>query len=500
MLQDLDLSPTSSLAVDSSNPTTPAVSPIEGKTAHQPYHANHQSHDNIPISPLPDASNLITPLPEAKLVSQPTHRRANTEVIPREFCLPSKQLFTEQSKTLEDLGNKDSFTENITRTKFGGRAKFLSDWFQGKSEPVNWNVVRQPSQESANMASFQGGNMEEGYSRELKSPVTMTRAEKRMTPPSPLKQVTTANRFSFFGLKRTEDAKQELPEPANDDLLNLDITAALFPPGLSGLGDVDAFNALKDNAENLTRQLQAAYKQRTFALHEAMADKNEKQEELEETKTRMGNLKNQLDGMAEKVVQQDNAMKTMMAELEQERQLRRDDEARHHSIMLLKFSEDNTSDLGSDLRAPQRNLKRASCCTLDSGFESGDESLADSVFSRDGIGSPVSTITVPSPTPSQITLSPPTSSPIVPAPRETKPVPAPPARQSAYDRVMKGLASTGLTGSLKGNSSKCTICYGVPASEAWGVMGVLKDENKGLKDRLGELEMVVDDCLGLIGP
>jgi hypothetical protein len=31
-------------------------------------------------------------------------------------------------------------------------------------------------------------------------------------------------------------------------------------------------------------------------------------------------------------------------------------------------------------------------------------------------------------------------------------------------------------------------------------MGVLKEENKGLKSRLGELEMVIDDCLSLVGP
>lgn len=499
MLQDLDLSPTSSLAFGSLDPSS-TISPIVSEDTHQTYHGRHQSHENVPTTSLPDASNLLAPLPEAKLVSHSSHRRAHTEVIPREFCLPSKQLFAEQSKTLEDIVNKDSPAENTTRNKFGDRARLLSDWFQGKSEPVNWGVVRQPSRESVTMASSQGNTVEKGNSRELNSPVTMTRAEKRMTPPSPLKQVTTANRFSFFGLKRTDDSKQELPEPADDEFLSLDITAALFPRGSSDLNDHEAFNALKNNAENLTRRLQAAYKQRTFALHEAMADKSEKQEELEETKTRMGNLKLQLDGMAEKVLQQDKAMKAMVEELEQEKQLRRDDEARHHSIMLIKSSEDDSNDLGTDLRTPKRNLKRASNCTLDSGFESGDESLADSVFSRDGLGSPVSTITVPSPSPSQITLSPPTSTPMIPAPKESKPAAAPPARQSAYDRVLKGLASTGLASSLKGNSSKCTICYGVPASEAWGVMGVLKDENKGLKERLGELEMVVDDCLSLVGP
>ena len=499
MLQDLEHASPSSVAVDSLD-STDTISPIDDKRSNQAYHDRRLSHESFPTS-LPDASNLISPLPEAKVVSHSSHRRANTEIIPRESCLPSKQLFAEQSKTLEDISNKDNIAANTTKKKLGERARIFSDWFQGKSEPVNWNIVRQPLQDSSNIASTQGSNMEKRSSRELNPPVTLTRAEKRTTPPSPLKQVTTASRFSFFGLKRTDEPKQEIPEPADDEFLNLDITAALFPPGSSNLSDQEAFDALRKNADNLIRRLQAAYKQRTFALHEAMADKNEKQEELEETKTRVGHLKTQLDGVADKVLQQDKAMKAMADELEQEKQLRqRDDEAHRHSIMLVRSSEEETNDLGSDLRTPQMNLKRASNCTLDSGFESGDESVADSVFSRDGIGSPASTVTVPSPCPSQIMLSPPTSSPMMPLPKESKPDAAPPVRQSAYDRVVKGLASTGLANSLKGSSSKCTICYGVPASEAWTVLGVLKDENKGLKGRLGELETVIDDCLGLVGP
>ena len=493
MLQDLErLAQKSSDVVDNINSTT-TISPIESKSSDRSYNDHRQSHENLQTS-LPDASNLISPLPEAKTVSNSSHRRANTEIIPREFCLPSKQLFAEQSKTLEDISNKESFTGNTTKKKIGERARIFSDWFQGKSEPVNMSAVRQPPQGASDMASTQGA-------RELNPPVTMTRAEKRMTPPSPLKQVTTASRFSFFGLKRNNEPKQEIPEPADDELLNLDINAALFPPGSSDLDDQEAFDSLRNNADAIIRRLQAAYKQRTFALHEAMADKNEKQEELEETKTRVGHLKNQLDGVAEQVLQQDKAMKVMADELEQEKQLRqRDDEADHHSIMLARSSEDEANDLGSDLKTPQMNLKRASTCTLDSGFESGDESIADSVFSRDGIGSPASTITVPSTCPSHITLSPPTSNPMTPPPKESKSLAAPPVRQSAYDRVIKGLSSTGLANSLKGNPSKCTICYGVPASEAWSVLGVLRDENKGLKKRLGELETVVDDCLGVLGP
>ena len=463
----------------------------------------HLSHERVPAaSSLTFGSNI----------SSSSHRRANTEIISRP-TLPSKQqLFMDQSKTVEDLdcSNTNAPTQTLAKKRLEVGARRLSDWwFQGKSEPTN---MRQPTDPDATpVVSSQPFNMERRNSRDaFDSPsVSPSRAQKRMTPPSPLKQVTTPNRFSFFGLKRQEETKPELPEPAEDELLNLDVDAALFPAGSDNLQDQEAFDALRNNAGTMIRRLQAAYKQRTFALHEANAEKNEKQDELEETRTRVGNLKAQLDGMAEKVQQQEQAIKAMAEELEIEKQLRqREEESRRHSVMLVKPAEDDaTSDSGAESTNLRRNSKRASTITSDSGFESGDESSAESVFSRrDGVGSPTSTVAL-SPNISQVALSPPTSSSLQPNRKEPKPASEPqppqyqqqlPQRSSAYNRVIKGLAST--TSSWMGNSSKCTICRGVPSSEAWSILGMLKEENRGLKTRLGELEMVIDDCLGLVGP
>jgi hypothetical protein len=311
------------------------------------------------------------------------------------------------------------------------------------------------------------------------------------------------SRFSFFGLRRQEN-KPSFPEPADDEFLNLDITAALTLPN-SDATDNEALDTLRDHADQVLRRMQEAYKQRTFAMHQALADKNEKQEELEETRARVDHLKIQLDGMAAKVLDQEKAMQAMADELEQERNLRKREESRSRSRTMRAVHEDD--DVPSmALQTPRRGGKRASHSTFtsDSGFESGDESVADSVFSqREGVESPTSTLTAPSPNMSQIALSTPTAP--TPTPTIQKNLVAvtnapPPARSSAYDRVLKGLASTRLGSSFGGNSPNCTNCYGVPASEAWSVMGVLKDENRGLKTRLGELEVVIDDCLGLVGP
>ncbi|KAL4884152.1 hypothetical protein BJY04DRAFT_182978 [Aspergillus karnatakaensis] len=483
------------------------------ETGYRPYDDQHLSHIETPAAAL--TSSSITPLPRSP--NQNTshtsfHRRANTEIIrPRDPRPTSGQLFGDQSQSFEDLDytriRPIPLNENSTRKRLEVGAKLLTDLFQGKSERVDLGLLhRSDDRKSAEMGPSQsdGSSDQEPYSPSYTTPTFTSRSQKRMTAPSPLKQVTSTNPLSFFGLKRQGDTRAALPEPAEDEFLNLDLGVALFPPGSNNLDDREAFDSLRNNAENIIQRLQAAYKQRTFALHEVINEKTEKQEELEETKTRIGHLKIQLDGMAEKVLRQEKVMKAMAEELEQERQLRRKEEEARRSVMLVKPSADDesVSDISIELQAPKWNFKRQSNGTLpsDSGFESGDESVSESVFSRrEPIESPASTF-APSPNISQISLPTPPSAALQPTQKEPKATPPPPARQSTYDRVWKGIASSGITSAWAGNSSKCRICYGVPSSEAWSVMGVLKEENKGLKSRLGELEMVIDDCLSLVGP
>ncbi|KAL4769905.1 hypothetical protein BDW60DRAFT_193641 [Aspergillus nidulans var. acristatus] len=494
-------------------PSTRPVSPATEEDNHQPYIDQRLSHIETPAAALTPSSQTLFPRPENKHIPyMSSHRRANTEIIrPRNPRQTSGQLFGDQSHSFEDLDYTRTrpvpSNENLARKRLEVGARFLTGLFQGKSEQVNVGLLHRQEDrksietESTSMDDFSTG---EQYIPSYTTPTFTSRSQKRMTAPSPLKQVTSTNPLSFFGRKRPGESRLDLPEPADDEFLNLDIGAALFPPSSNNLSDQEAFSALRDNAENVIKRLQAAYKQRTFALLEALSVKTEKQEELEETKTRIGHLKIQLDGMAEKVLRQDKAMKAMAEELEQERQLRRKEEEARRSVMLVKSSADveSASDIAVELHAPKWNLKRQSNSTIpsDSGFESGDESQAESVFSRrEGLESPPSTITA-SPNVSQTTLPAPPSATVQASQRESKPLPAPPVRESAYNRVIKGLASSGITSAWTGNSSKCRICYGVPSSEAWSVMGVLKEENKGLKTRLGELEMVIDDCLSLVGP
>ncbi|BCS29854.1 uncharacterized protein APUU_80157A [Aspergillus puulaauensis] len=507
-------SATATPAITSSVPPSTLVSPSFKDDRYQPCDDHRLSHIETPAAALTSSSHTPSLHPDTQQTPyMSSHRRANTEIIrPRNPRPTSAQLFGNQAQSFEDLDytrtrpipSNDSFA----RKKLEVGAKLLTDLFQGKSEQANLGLLhRQEDQKSLETGptSMEDSSIQEPYAPSYTSRTFTSRPQKRMTAPSPLKQVTSSNPLSFFGLRRQGENRQVLPEPAEDELLNLDIGAALFPPSSNNPNGQEAFDDLRTNAENVIQRLQAAYKQRTFALHEVINEKTEKQEELEETKTRIGHLKIQLDGMAEKVLRQDMAMKAMAEELEQERQMRRkEEEARQRSVMLVKSSADDesVSDISVELQAPQWNTKRQSNGTLpsDSGFESGDESVAESVFSRrDGAETPTSIVPASSNV-SQVNLPVPQSTTLQANQKEPKPTSAPLARSSAYDRVMKGLASSGITNAWAGNPSKCKICYGVPSSEAWSVMGVLKEENKGLKIRLGELEMVIDDCLSIVGP
>ncbi|KAJ5665576.1 uncharacterized protein N7477_008024 [Penicillium maclennaniae] len=438
-------------------------------------HSDALPHETVAPSDIPVISS------RNRLTTLPSHRRSNTEYIAR------SPISGENHDPNRDRINQSSpsWTGTFPKKKFEAKARILSDWFQGRSDPVDLEIsMRSDSHTELN---------------DMDPPrLTMVPTHTRM------KSAPGTGRFSFFGR-----AENNSPEPADDEFLNLDISAALSAPTYPDATGEQSLDALREQATSVLQRMQYAYKQRTFVMHQALADRNEKQREIEETRARVDHLKIQLDGMAVKVLDQEKAMQAMAEELKQGRRMRQREESHSRGrTMRAIHPEDDVPSLV--LQTPHRGGKRASHGTLtsDSGFESGDESVTDSVFShREGVESPTSTLAAPSPNLSQVALFTPTAAPTL-TPTIQKNLVAvtsspTPTRPSTYDRVMKGLASTRLGSSLgasSGNSNQCGNCHGVPASEAWSVMGVLKDENRGLKTRLGELELVIDDCLGLVGP
>jgi hypothetical protein len=361
----------------------------------------------------------------------------------------------------------------------------LADWFQGSSDPVTLGVLPSPTKEASDdpFLSYSTSEMDKSNKLQKKSPVQNLAA--------------STSRFSFFSSKPALEKKPEVPEFEDDEFLNLDISSALFPGG-SGSADPfspAAFKNLLMNSEGLLLRLQTAYKLRTMALHELTADKDAQEEELEETETRVQHLKLQLDDMAQKSLDHEKEMAALRDELASERKARKDEEeARTRSVLLVKA--DNQSHVERSSRTP-RHGKRDSMGTFqsDSGFESEGESSASSVFSR-GIGTT---------SPALTTSSSATASSSDPNQRaefpgsDTRRPSMPPKRASTFQKVLKGMASPVEDEvELDMPIATCANCQGMRASEAWGVVGILREENKGLKQRVGNLEGEVEACLDLV--
>jgi hypothetical protein len=60
---------------------------------------------------------------------------------------------------------------------------------------------------------------------------------------------------------------------------------------------------------------------------------------------------------------------------------------------------------------------------------------------------------------------------------------------NAFQNILKGIS---------GEEAGCRNCKGQDASVAWDTVGLLRDENRHLKTRVGELEVAVEGALDLV--
>lgn len=408
-----------------------------------------------------------------------THRRARTEL----FSTQRNISIRPDSPKDVQLVTKDG---SLNPKPDQGDRRFGS-LFQGESAPVRLGILSSPAKEKDPTSG-------------ICTPSTQSRPSspsKKMAVPSPFKNITYSNPFSFFAAKSPKEQVANMPEPADDEYLNLDINATLFRFDTSNLSPEEALIQFQRNAQNLVQQLQSAYKTRTFALHQALAEKVEQKEELEETQSRLQIIKSQLDGMAAKAMDQDKEMKALAEDLRIERQQRRHEEETRRRNAMLDRNDELTDTVGTSCNSARRHTKKSSGASVsgDSGFESADESIAESIFSK-------RTADTASTRPASVFSTFDTvQSPVTPAsyqPWPTKAHPAPPPRATAYDRMLKGIsAASSSLGNL--TVSKCPNCHGAPLPDPGHVATILQEENRALKSRITELEDAVEECIGLIG-
>jgi hypothetical protein len=287
----------------------------------------------------------------------------------------------------------------------------------------------------------------------------------------------------------------------DDEICNLDIEGALFPPCSPTDRDVfspAAFKNLQMNARGLLMKMQSAYRDRVVALQELQAEKLAQREEMEEAETRARHLKMQLEGMARKAQEQEQEMLKLRDELAAERKARLDDRNLAEKV-LSEGSIAWEEDLGVDeeRRRKSRVRKSADMAKSEVSYDTDDESAeSESVFSR--CRSPTSSTSTGldgntidnSATPVQSRNS---SSMAVQRARAAQPQ-QPVQPVTALQKFMKGLAGeSDYTG-----AGGCRNCKGKDASVAWDTVSLLRDENKQLKGRVGELEMHVEATLDLV--
>ena len=432
-------------------------------------------------------------------------------------------------------GDKDGTIRVADKSKGG-----LSSWFTGSSAPVSMGIPvgEQESSNSSSMSS-RDGSPERPSAKLQKRPTLLTLDSSNTTNTStPTKPAAAStSRFNFFSSPKTPFQKTiQLPQSSldNDELLTLDITTALFPGGSPKAQDPfspASFKNLLMNAEGLLCKLQTAYKLRTLSLHELSSTHSAVTDELEEAETRAQCLRAQLEDMASKVAEQDHTISDLVMQLAAEKQARAEEkDARERSIQIVKENRLEMEALkkrGSccsheDLGIAQAERKHGKRDWRHSGgselsTDSDAESGPDSVFSRSRsptltTSSTTSTMTMES-TPEllqasfgRVVLNPnsPTSNSV-----HTTPRPKFVHRPSTFQKILKGTSTSpepekerDVVDDMYGvgigmGGTGCENCRGKDASVAWDAVGLLRAENRGLKDRVGALEGAVEGALDL---
>lgn len=306
------------------------------------------------------------------------------------------------------------------------------------------------------------------------------------------------------------------PARTDDELCDLDVEAALFPATSPLDGEAfspAAYKNLQANATGLLHRMQDAYRQRTVALREMQAEREAYGEEMEEMELRARHFKSQLEAMAAKAAEQEQAMQQLVAELQAERRARHEDRERASREKMFRGGEDGsvvgTEDLCVD--EDERKRWRASNSTLKSDISidtDGDSAESESIFSRSRSPTAMTVATenesldVPG-TPS-LHLGPGAGLGLSPGPhhpRTAAALPKPKSAQqlTAFQRLVKGISAIKEEGEGQGSRvDACRNCGGQDSSVAWNTVSLLRDENSALKQRVAHLEVAVEGALDVV--
>ena len=423
---------------------------------------------NNELPPLNTHSSQLSfhaPLDQSEVVSP-----AQLDKLDRETPQPL-QLSPRRSKRI----TRPLFaSEKATQRKTEDKVEKLANWFRGESEPINIGFLPSQAKEKNSLAQKAGASSQ-GRPPSLLQPKSIATSCKP----------AMASRFSFFSSKFSLGQRNPTSPDLDNDPLDLDISQVLSPIAPADPASIFAFKKVQQQVESLLERLQSAYREQTLQMREMAAEKEALAEEASGAETRARHLKMQLDDLSVKVTEQDEAMMNLVDGLALERLARREEEeARKRTIRLVEQA--------SSSRVDNRRVSQANTVS-DSGFESEDESLADSLFSRRNEAH--------SPTTSMSSIS--TS--ISPDANQLQELQVTSTTlQAARLRIPTSHTVKANGGSDRHDISQepapsdCPKYHGVRDSEAWSVFGVLQEENRCLKHRVEELESALDGCLDVV--
>ncbi|KAL6860909.1 hypothetical protein J3F83DRAFT_307506 [Trichoderma novae-zelandiae] len=289
--------------------------------------------------------------------------------------------------------------------------------------------------------------------------------------------------------------------PKSDELLNLDIEASLFPKGSPPDGQASspaAFVNLQQTATGLLKKFQTAYHRQAQTIQELMAEKEAQDDEKAEADTRTRHLKMQLEGMAQKLADTEGVMQALMEELNKEKRLRMEERANARDKFLTPSEGSISEDLCAeeDQQHRKRGWRRSGeTSKTDFSFETDEDSVeAASIFSRPR--SPTLTaLSVISDVESPAPPGPPSRTSTFGGPGPSRPMlrSSQPSQMSTFQKLFKGIS-----GDPNKDINGCRNCQGQDASIAWDTVGLLKVENKTLKERVSELEVAVEEVLDVV--
>jgi hypothetical protein len=387
------------------------------------------------------------------------------------------------------------------------KIRALQNWFNGSSAPVKLGVAQQPddysdsdsvsgseydSESGSEEEEEERGNMmanifNRGSSLTRGTSESPKRSDDTHTPTKGPSQPTAGSKFAWL-LSTQKNAAVPPPQPSptyhnpDDELLSLNISQALFPHGPADPLAASSFHDLLTNAEALLSRYQTAYRQLSTELTDAHSEQSAQEDELDEAETRARHLKMQLETMAARAADQDEQMRSLMEDLQFERNAWQEEEAaRKRSLALIRGPAQCEHTTSQDT-IRRHNRISGSEISVDSGFESEAETDAASVFSRNCL-SPTGT--------DRSSILEADMHDITPKGRKLQSL----QRGSTHDKVREGKVD------LRQGGWGCGNCEGGAQSAVWGRLAKEREENRTLKIRVEGLEEAVEGALNVVnGP